>query len=273
MQDEAGTERLVELLRDRRLALNDITPDISFHAANPRFESEARAALAAADVVYVCGQLEAEALRVLLPTVDVISTPPPVPLSVAPKAVDALVGREGFVLLHAPIESSQNQLQAVRAAERTELPLVIVGPTTDADYAATLRAFAGDRTLIVGEPDAATLEGLYRRAEVFLDIAWVGCGLARCARAISRGAALVVSARMPSGDLGMTDFAYAVDPADVEAIARGLGDAWYRRLQTPEEFARARVQFATRAGVRSVTRAVVAGYSQALERRNSLVAR
>ena len=127
--------------------------------------------------------------------------------------------------------------------------------------------------MILGAPDPATLEGLYAMADVYLDVAWVGCGLARAMRAVSRGAALAISNRLPLADLGLGDFAREVDPGDVEGIARGLGDAWYLRQGEAARFESARREICARNGVREVTRAVAAGYVRALERRSQPVAR
>jgi hypothetical protein len=273
MQDEATIAQLLQLLRERRLALNELTAATPFHPTNPTWYRDVRTAVAGADVVYVAGKCEQEALEQLGAQGEIVRLLPPIPPAGATAPIDALVGSEPFVLLHAPIESTQNQLQAVRAAQLADLPLVIAGPVTDSDYAALVRAFAGDRTILIGEPAPAVLEALYRGADVFLDVAWVGLGLARCARAVSRGAAVTVSTRMPGADFELGDFLCPVDPADVEGIARGIGDAWYRRRDEPEQFAAARFDFATRAAVAEVTRALVAGYAKALERRNSLVAR
>lgn len=274
MQDETSIEQLVTLMRDRRLALNSIVATTPFHPTNAQWEADVRTALTAADIVYAAGPAEEEALRAYAPGANVLKLAPPIaPVLTEPRSIDALVGSEPYVLLHAPIESTQNQLQAVRAAQLADLTLVIAGPVADADYAAVVRSFAGDRTLLVGDPDAALLEGLYRGAEVFLDAAWVGLGPARAAIAFSRGAALAISSRSHPADLGLGEFLCEVDPGDVEGMARGLGDAWYRRREEPKAFDAARRDFAARAGVREVTRAVVGGYAGALERRNLLVLR
>lgn len=274
MQDETSIEQLVALMRDRRLALNNIIATTPFHPTNAEWESNVRAALSAADVVYAGGPAEEEALRAIARDANVLTVSPPIaPVLAEPPSIEALVGAEPYVLLHAPIESTQNQLQAVRAAQLADLTLVIAGPVADADYAAVVRSFAGDRTLLVGDPEPAVLEGLYRGAEVFLDAAWVGTGPARAARAFSRGAALAISSRSHPADLELGEFLCEVDPGDVDGMARGLGDAWYRRRENPKGFERMRQDFAARAGVRAVTRAVIGGYAGALERRNSLVLR
>ncbi len=274
MQDETSIEGFLDLMRQRRLALNTITATAPFHPTNPGWESDVRDALSGADVVYVGGRDEAEAIKALCGNADVVCARAPVwPEDCQPKAIEALVGAEPFVLLHAPIESTQNQLQAVRAAQIADLNLVVAGPIADADYAALVRAFAGDRTLVVGDPDAAALEGLYRATDVFLDVAWVGCGPVRAARAFSRGAALVISSRMHPADLAGGEFVFEADPADAEGIARGLGNAWYRRREEPEGLEAARLDFIREGGVRAVTSTIVAGYATALERRNLLAVR
>lgn len=274
MQDETSIEQLVALMRDRRLALNTIAATAPFHPTNAAWQTDVKTALSAADAVYAAGAAEDEALRGFSRDAQILIVPPPIaPVLAEPQPIDALVGSEPYVLLHAPIESTQNQLQAVRAAQVADLTLVIAGPVADADYAAVVRSFAGNRTLLVGDPGPGLLEGLYRGAEVFLDAAWVGTGPARAARAFSRGSALAVSSRSHPADLGLGDFVCEIDPGDVDGMARGLGDAWYRRREAPKAFEEARRDFAARAGVREVTRAIVRGYAGALERRNLLAVR
>ena len=273
MQDEAMVRTMLDLVAEKRLAVNDICADAPYHPTNTRWEQDARAAVSGADVVYVTGPGELAAVRQLGIEGEALTVLPPVPHSGAAAAIDAIVGSEPYALLHAPIESTQNQLQAVRAARIADLPLVLAGPVADPDYASLVRAFANERTVIVGEPDAATLEGLYRGAHVFLDASWVGCGLARAAKAVSRGAALAISARLPGSDLGLEAFTSDVDPARPETIARGLADAWYRRQEEPEAFREAQRAFVLRAEVREVTRRVVTGYAKVLERRKDTVLR
>lgn len=273
MQDEETVASLSALMRDRRLAINQIVAGTPFHPTQPAWKDAVRSAVALADAVFVSGPREAEAIRDLCPDALVVSVPPPIAGAPQAAPVEALVGSEAYALLHAPVESTQNQLQAVRAAELANVPLVLAGPIADGDYAALVRAFAGDRVVMLGEPDAATLEGLYRQADLFVDVAWVGCGLARAARAVSRGCALVLSDRMPGADLGLEDFHRGVDPGDVQAIARGLGDTWTIRQHEAARFEELRPRAVGGWGVRDVTTAVVGAYAAALGRRNQPVAR
>jgi glycosyltransferase involved in cell wall biosynthesis len=268
MQDELTVAHLCSLMRVGRLAINTVVADGDFHPTQPRWRDDVRAALEMADAIFTLGPQETDAILQLAPSASIVSLPMPVAESPAVTAVEALTGPQAYALMHAPIEATQNQLQAVRAAQLANVPLVIAGPVADADYAALVRAFAGDRVVILGEPDAATLEGLYRGADVFVDIAWVGTGLARAARAVSRGAAVVFSDRMPGSDLNLGNFGRGVSPGDAQGIARGLGDTWTIRQHESEKFEEMQASVVPGWGVREVTAGVVAAYGQAIEKRN-----
>jgi len=270
-QDEFTVAHLCSLMREGRLAINQIVANGDFHPTQPRWRDDVVAALGLADVVFTLGPKESDAIAELDPSAAIVNMPMPVSASAHPAAIEALTGPQSYALLHAPIEATQNQLQAVRAAQLANVPLVIAGPVADADYASLVRAFAGDRAVILGEPDSQTLEGLYRKADLFVDIAWVSTGLARAARAVSRGAALVLSDRMPWSDLGIEDFARGVSPGDAQGIARGLGDMWTIRQHEAERFEQIRAAAIAGWGVRDVTTRVVAAYAQAIEKRNITV--
>ncbi|MBV8425534.1 MAG: hypothetical protein JO349_10085, partial [Candidatus Eremiobacteraeota bacterium] len=273
MQDEVTVENLCELMRNRRLAVNAIVADSMYHPTQPRWAEDVRTVVGEADALFVAGPQEAAAMREIVRAARTVELPPPVGASVEPEAIAALVGSQSYALMHAPIEATQNQLMAVRAAELAEIPLVIAGPVTDADYAALVRAFAGERVILLGEPGPALLEGLYRGADLYVDIAWVGCGPARAARAVSRGASLVLSQRTPWEDLGLEEFVRAVNPGDVQAIARGMGDMWTVRQHEEARFEEIRLRAVAGWGVRDVTTAMVAAYAGTLEKRNQPVMR
>ncbi len=272
-QDETTVASLSVLMRDRRLAVNQIIADAVFHPTQPTWKDDIASAMSIADVVFVTGPKEEEALRQVSADANFISMPLPVAHGSEPAPIGALVGSQPYALLHAPIESTQNQLQAVRAVEMADIALVIAGPVTDADYASLVRSFAGDRVIMLDEPDPMTLEGLYRGADVFLDVAWVGCGLARAARALSRGAAPVVSARMPLQDLNLGEFGASVEPGDVQSIARGLGDTWTIRQHEASRFEEIRTSVLSGSGVRDVTTSIVVAYAQSIEKRTMPVLR
>jgi len=272
MQDEATVAHLCALMREGRLAINQIVADGDFHPTQPRWREDVLTALALADVVFTLGPKESDAIEQLDPSASIATLPMPVSASVRVASVEALTGPQAYALLHAPIEATQNQLQAVRAAQLANVPLVIAGPVADADYAALVRAFSGDRVIVLGEPDPEIMEGLYRGADLFVDIAWVSTGLARAARAISRGAAVVLSDRTPWSDLGLEDFARGVSPGDAQGIARGLGDMWTIRQHEAERFDETRARAIAGWGVRDVTTGMVAAYAQAIEKRNKTVA-
>jgi hypothetical protein len=74
--------------------------------------------------------------------------------------------------------------------------------------------------------------GLYRTAAVVADASWIGRGHSRLATAAALGASVVSSrnrwVEFP-GNEGRT-----IDPADVNSIARGIGEAWDNAVNRDE---------------------------------------
>jgi len=177
------------------------------------------------------------------------------------EAVGAWVGTDPFVLVHAPIWPEANQLLLVRAAAQVGVPMVVAGPVADVAYAERLREFAPEGVVLIGEPPPAALATLYRSAAVFADAAWTARGHGRVATAAAWGAAIVRSqARWV--DLPETE-QWAVDPADLRSVARGIGEAWDAALRSDPRIlttaAFARTRLAEGAG------AVVATYAKIVQ--------
>ncbi len=109
-QDETTVASLSVLMRDRRLAVNQIVADAIFHPTQPTWKDDIASAMSIADVVFVTGPKEEEALRQVSADANFVSMPLPVAHAGEPAPIDALVGSQPYALLHAPIESTQNQL-------------------------------------------------------------------------------------------------------------------------------------------------------------------
>jgi glycosyltransferase involved in cell wall biosynthesis len=162
--------------------------------------------------------------------------------------------------VHAPIAPESNQLMLARAGAGLGVPMVIAGPVADPAYAERLREFAPVGVTLLGEPSAEVLGSLYRAAAVVADAAWTPRGHGRLATAAAFGTAVVCSqARW----LDLPDLAqWTVDPADVRAIARGIGEAWDgavrgdTRIQATARFARERLETAAASVVASYARIV-----------------
>jgi hypothetical protein len=60
---------------------------------------------------------------------------------------------------------------------------------------------------------------------VYADVAWIGYGLRRIAQAAAAGCALAVANLRYAGALWRPGL-WEVDPASVQSIAAGIGDAW-----------------------------------------------
>jgi hypothetical protein len=219
---------------------------------------EAETVLREAAVVFVQSERERQILATIRPAGETLVVPA-VPAGYPdPEPVGALVGSDPFVLVHAPLESAGNQLLVARAATQVGVPIVLAGPVADPAYAELVREFAADDVRLVGEPTLGQAAALYRGAAIVADVGWMGRGHARIIEAGRCGGAIVLAesrwAELPVPDR------WRVDPADVESVARGIGEAWDavgRRDPVLGEVAEAAA-----ASVLRAVRSIVAGYAK-----------
>lgn len=153
-----------------------------------------------------------------------LCAPPFMPLDVVPEW-PVVAGDEDFIFCHAPIDRRANLLALVRAAQSAKLPLVIAGSVVDVAYLGSLRYMAGEHVTVMTEATPEQAEALYRAARVYADVAWQSFGPARHARAAVSGCALVLARDAYAAPL-LAPGLWTADPADENAIAIALGDAW-----------------------------------------------
>jgi len=225
--DQRSIDDFTALLRSRRLALGDVRADATYEPSS-QDASLVRAAVRAADVVFVSGETEEAYIRARFGRTDaIVAVPPAVPTAIAGTPVGLLVGTANYAFVHAPIGPRGNQIVAVRAAERANIPLVVAGTVADPSYLALLRSFSGNATRIITDPSESVLATLYDGATVYLDPRWVGTGRARAARAAVAGARLVIAERRPVDSLLIGEDVMRIDPGDETGMMRALGEAWY----------------------------------------------
>jgi hypothetical protein len=177
----------------------------------------------------------------------------------APATVGELVGRDPFVLVHAPIGPLGNQLLVARAAAVSKIPLVIAGPVVDASYLERVREFGGPQLVVLaGEPSHELAAGLRRAAGVVVDAAWIAEGASRLAASALAGAVLVIADGRPFDAPGAAVRRF--DPADVAALTRAMGEAWDDALRSSHRPAAETVAALAPGGA---VRAVVRGYAEA----------
>jgi hypothetical protein len=211
---------------EERALAQKLLPPLERHEPHPEFEERVRALMDLADVVLVSGAQEEQVLRERFARRDdVYIAAPYLNTGTAPEPVDELVGSEEFVLAHAPIDPRCNQVLLARAVRHLELPLVLLGPVTDATYLELVREQCGDRVYFVPEASPGQVAALYGRARVYADAAWIGYGLRRIAQAAAFGCTLAVSNLRYAGALWRPGL-WEVDPANPDSIAAGIGDAW-----------------------------------------------
>ena len=258
--DQRSIDDFTSLLRQRRLALGDVRPDRPY-APKKQNESTLRAVVRAADVVFVSGEAEAAFLKTKFGrNASVVIVPPAVATNEPESPIGALVGTQNFAFMHAPIGARGNQILAVRAAEQAEIPLVIAGRVEDPSYLALLREFGGAQTRIITDPAPGILAALYAGASVFADLAWVGAGRSRAARAAIGGARLVIADRRMEDPILSGEGVVRVDPGDEARTVSALGDAWYAATEARFEAPISAHVFGL-TKPRSVAAAVAAGYA------------
>ena len=153
-----------------------------------------------------------------------VLAPPLLPAGVRPQW-SAVAGDGEFIFCHAPIDRRANLLALVRGAMAAKLPLVVAGPAVDVGYLSSLRYMADEHVCTITNATASEIEGFYRQARVYADIGWYSFGPARQARAAASGCALVLARDAYIAPL-ISPGLWTADPADENAIAIALGDAW-----------------------------------------------
>lgn len=256
--DERDLARYLQLLAQRALTVGAIGPH-DVYAPPEAAPSDAAAALCAAEMVYVASDAEGEAVRALGRRGPIHVVAPLVPAAEAPAAAGALVGPDPFVLVHAPIAPDRNQLAVARACAQADVPLVCAGPVADAVYLERVREFGGAGLVLLPEPAPALAHTLRAAAAVVVDAAWVGDGSARLAAAARAGAQLVIADRRPFAAPGAS--IRRVDPADLDALTRAIGEAWDAALRA----SRAAPPPIAGLDPGAALRAIVSGYAAAAQ--------
>jgi hypothetical protein len=255
--DEASVERYLALLARRAVTVENATAEGRYAPPEAGVE-DAAAALRDASIVFTTSDHESQAVLRRSGRRSIVAVVPPLVGSAQPAEVGVLVGPDPYALVHAPIGPAANQLLVARAAVEARVPLVLAGPVVDASYLERVREFGGRDLVVVPEPSAARAAGLRAAAAVVVDAAWLGAGAARLAAAVVAGTHLVIAERRPFSLPDVTP--YRVDPADVGALTRALGEAWDQARRQPPAQPREAV------GVLApdlVLRSIVRGYAEA----------
>jgi hypothetical protein len=255
--DEASVGRYLGMLARHAVTVEQATAEGLYAPPEAALEDGA-AALRDASIVFTTSDQESLTVMRRSGRRALLAVVPPLVGSAEAADVSMLAGPDPYVLVHAPIGPAANQLLVARAAVEARVPLIVAGPVVDASYLERIREFGGRDLMVVPEPSAAGAAGLRAAAGVIVDVAWLGTGAARLAAGIVAGAHLVIADRRPFALPGVSP--YRVDPADVGALTRALGEAWDQaRRQAPAAAVEA-------VGVLTpdlVLRGIVRGYAEA----------
>jgi len=242
--DETDLCEYLEMLRLRRLEAAGVSP--RRQEPFPGYEAALKELLERVDALIVSGPAEEAFLRGLGCKAPAVYGSPHLDTTQSAERAASVAGTGQFVLVHAPVESRNNQYLVVRAAAQAGLPLVLAGPIVDIPYYHRLLTIAGERVVFIPEVDAAMAKALYRSARVYADAAWISYGLSRVAQACAEGCALVLAQESRAADIWGSS-AWVADPCSADSIAVALGDAWMHGArpaawQQPHEALRATVQ-------------------------------
>ncbi len=230
--DEIDLEDNLQLLAQRRLEGAGLSAKRQEPFAG--YDEAVRTALQRAGAVVTYGSQEDRLLSAFGYTGPAIASGPCIPRGDADGAAAAIVGTGDYAFAHAPLEARSNLLILVRAAVDARVPLVIAGPVVEPEYALAVREQAGERVVLLAEPESGVAEALYRGARVFADVSWVPFGPHRAVRAAASGAALVLAKDTASrgrlGDEGI----WEADPASQASIGAALRDAWKHAGERPQ---------------------------------------
>jgi hypothetical protein len=253
--DDRSVQMYLDMLSRRSVVVDEISANVPYAPPSAGLP-EAERVLRLADIVFVNSQREFDAIEPLRMGRPTYVVPPLPTVTGGSGPIGPLAGIDPFVLAHAPIGPMDNQLIVVRAASLTGFPLVLAGPVADPAYAERVHEIAGDVRFV---PDPSpVVASLYRAATVVVDAAWISRGHGRLATASASGAACVVSSARWA-DFG-TSARWIVDPADVESVARGIGEAWDGSLQRDRIVTDAAAANAERLAVAGI--AIVSAYAK-----------
>jgi hypothetical protein len=186
----------------------------------------------------------------------------PVVSPVAPSGnIGALVGPSDYILIHAPLEPTANQLFAIRASQRVGLPIVLLGPVQNIEYFRYITEAAGANVVLLRDAGLSEeeLEGVYARARVIADIGSTARGLERIGRGMGYGAAVVAPKAGYAAEI-WGELVDTVDPMDLASIESAFVRSWNRR---PVDADLLRAAAAGSVSVRGGLLAAVSAYAQA----------
>jgi hypothetical protein len=202
------------LVVERKVSLEEgVLPNKPWEP-RPGYRDAQRRALAIADAVFVSSPAEAQRVRALCGDRAFVAYVPSPPDVAAPDPA-----AEPYVLAVAPLGALHASATLARAAARAGFPVRFASSVLDGAYAARAISYLDARSsLAPGDPGCG--------ARVVADISWTGTDLSALAAYAVHGIPVVGSNRSNVRDVLGSRGVWAVDPADEDAVAAALTDAW-----------------------------------------------
>ena len=170
-----------------------------------------------------------------------------------------------YVLCVGRIEDRKNQLMLVHALRNKNIPIVLVGHSSDKRYFGLIQEIAGENLKIIDRlpPQSEILASAFAGARVFILPSWAEGASLAVLEAAASGANLVLSDRSSESEY-FGDYARFCDPGDPKSIEAAVMEAYNNPL-SPEQKKQQQAYVEREFSWETYTRNTIEAYKQAIE--------
>ena len=170
-----------------------------------------------------------------------------------------------YVLCVGRIEDRKNQLMLVHALRNRNIPIVLVGHSSDKRYFGLIQEIAGENLKIIDRlpPQSEILASAFAGARVFILPSWAEGASLAVLEAAASGANLVLSDRSSESEY-FGDYARFCDPGDPKSIEAAVMEAYDNPL-SPEQRKQQQAYVEREFSWETYTRSTIEAYKQAIE--------
>ena len=170
-----------------------------------------------------------------------------------------------YVLCVGRIEDRKNQLMLVHALRNRNIPIVLVGHSSDKRYFSLIQEIAGENLKIIDRlpPQSEILASAFAGARVFILPSWAEGASLAVLEAAASGANLVLSDRSSESEY-FGDYARFCDPGDPKSIEAAVMEAYNNPL-SPEQRKQQQAYVEREFSWETYTKNTIEAYKQANE--------
>ena len=182
-----------------------------------------------------------------------------------PSLFQTQYGVKDYVLCVGRIEDRKNQLMLVHALRNRNIPIVLVGHSSDKRYFGLIQEIAGENLKIIDRlpPQSEILASAFAGARVFILPSWAEGASLAVLEAAASGANLVLSDRSSESEY-FGDYARFCDPGDPKSIETAVMEAYNNPL-SPEQIKQQQSYVEQEFSWETYTKNTIKAYKQANE--------